>query len=54
MSFPAANRKVKFIDLGVIEYRQAWHYQDRLMQEILAQKITNRNSTSQPAQQTTN
>ncbi|GIV37165.1 MAG: octanoyltransferase [Cyclobacteriaceae bacterium] len=54
MSISAANRKVKFIDLGVIEYRQAWHYQDRLMQEILAQKVASRNSTAHTRPQTSN
>lgn len=39
-------RQVRFIDLGLTEYRQAWDYQNRLMEEILAIKTANRNNST--------
>jgi lipoyl(octanoyl) transferase len=34
---------VLFKDLGVIDYQEAWDYQERLFQELVARKIANRN-----------
>ncbi len=34
---------VKFIDLGLIDYKQAWDYQEKLFNEIVSAKIANRN-----------
>ncbi|MFP5471211.1 MAG: lipoyl(octanoyl) transferase LipB [Bacteroidia bacterium] len=37
------NKTVIFEDLGLIDYHQAWDYQTQLFDEIVAQKIANRN-----------
>lgn len=37
------NRKTKFIDLGLMEYKEAWDYQSGLFSKILAVKKENRN-----------
>ncbi len=39
-------QQVKFIDLGLIDYKQAWEYQEKLFDEIVAVKIANRNTVS--------
>jgi lipoyl(octanoyl) transferase len=36
------NRKVKFIDLGLIDYKEAWDYQEKLFREVIDKKLTNR------------
>jgi lipoyl(octanoyl) transferase len=36
------NRDVKFIDLGLVEYKQAWDFQTRLFEETIGIKNTNR------------
>jgi lipoyl(octanoyl) transferase len=36
------NKKVKFIDLGIKDYKEAWAFQETLFQEILDLKIKNR------------
>lgn len=36
------NKKVKFTDLGRMDYQQAWDYQEQLFAEIVATKINNR------------
>ena len=41
------NKKTKFIDLGLMDYKQAWDYQTTLFQSILDVKAANRTS-SQP------
>jgi lipoyl(octanoyl) transferase len=35
--------KVKFQDLGLIDYKEAWDYQEEIFQGIIAQKTQNRN-----------
>jgi len=40
---PIINRHTKFIDLGLIDYQQAWDYQTELFNQILAVKSENRN-----------
>ncbi len=35
-------QKVKFIDLGLIDYKQGWDYQEKLFAEVVATKINNR------------
>ena len=40
---PVLNKQVKFIDLGLIAYQEAWDYQTKLFQEILEIKAKNRN-----------
>lgn len=36
------NKKVKFINLGNIDYKEAWDYQTELFDEVVSKKITNR------------
>ncbi|UII35085.1 lipoyl(octanoyl) transferase LipB [Fulvivirga ulvae] len=36
------NKKVQFIDLGIIDYKEAWDYQTKLFDEIVGLKISNR------------
>ncbi len=36
------NKKTTFIHLGLIDYKEAWDYQTKLFEEILAVKATNR------------
>lgn len=38
------NLKVKFQDLGLIEYQKAWDYQEKLFQNVVAVKQKNRNT----------
>lgn len=40
------NKKTKFIDLGLMDYKQAWDYQTTLFQSILDIKTTNRTNNS--------
>lgn len=43
------NKKTKFVDLGLIDYKQAWDYQTNLFQSILDVKTENRiNNTHLP------
>jgi lipoyl(octanoyl) transferase len=37
------NKAVLFEDLGLIDYQQAWDYQTKLFDDIVAQKVANRN-----------
>ena len=36
------NKKTKFIDLGLIDYKEAWDYQESLFKEVVDLKISNR------------
>jgi lipoyl(octanoyl) transferase len=36
------NRRVKFIDLGLIDYRNGWDYQERHFKDVINKKILNR------------
>ena len=36
------NKEVKVIDLGVIDYQQAWDYQEKLFKEVIDVKLANR------------
>ena len=36
-------QQVKFIDLGLIDYKQGWDYQEKLFNEVVEIKINNRN-----------
>lgn len=47
------NKNTQFIDLGLIDYKQAWDYQTELFNKILAIKAENR-SLANNEQQTTN
>jgi lipoyl(octanoyl) transferase len=39
------NKKVKFRDLGKMDYQEAWDFQESVFAEIVAKKIRNRNLT---------
>ncbi len=36
-------QNVAFLDLGLIDYKEAWEYQELLFQELIARKLKNRN-----------
>ncbi len=36
------NKKVIFRDLGLIDYKEAWDYQEKLFNEIISEKLLNR------------
>jgi lipoyl(octanoyl) transferase len=36
------NREVEFRDLGLMDYQEAWDYQDKLFQEVIGVKLANR------------
>ncbi len=46
-------QRVKFIDLGLIDYKQAWDYQEKLFDSVVQTKISNRN-LSESKQKITN
>ncbi|MES2398180.1 MAG: lipoyl(octanoyl) transferase LipB [Bacteroidota bacterium] len=39
-------QQVKFIDLGLIDFKQAWDYQEKLFDEVVQIKISNRKISS--------
>jgi len=39
-------QQVKFIDLGLIDYKQAWDYQEKLFNQIVQTKIENRKTSN--------
>ncbi len=45
---------VKFIDLGLIDYKQAWDYQEKLFNESVQIKMNNRNLPNNEQQPTNN
>ena len=47
-------KTILFRDLGLIDYKQCWDYQEILFQEVIAQKLSNRNFTPEERQQTNN
>jgi lipoyl(octanoyl) transferase len=36
------NHQIKFIDLGLIDYKEAWDYQEKLFREVINKKLSNR------------
>ena len=46
---PPKNQSVQFEDLGTIDYKEAWDYQEQLFQGIVNQKMHNR-TLSEPEQ----
>jgi lipoyl(octanoyl) transferase len=36
------DKKVKFIDLGLVDYKEAWDYQEKLFREVINKKLANR------------
>jgi lipoyl(octanoyl) transferase len=51
---PLTMQTVKFIDLGLIDYKQAWDYQENLFTEVVNIKINNRNQPDNEQQSTNN
>jgi lipoyl(octanoyl) transferase len=47
-------QQVKYIDLGLIDYKQAWDYQESLFNDIVQKKIHNRTAASGDLLQTPN
>ena len=48
------NKRTQFIDLGLVDYQQAWEYQTQLFNQILEIKKENRDKPAQDQQPTTN
>jgi len=48
------NKKVEFIDLGLIDYKEAWDYQESLFQRIIDVKLKNRDLGPEKQVQTPN
>jgi lipoyl(octanoyl) transferase len=48
------NKKVEFRNLGLIDYKEAWDYQENLLQEIIALKSENRILTENEKKATPN
>ncbi len=56
MSAPATlkNTSTKVISLGLIDYQEAWDFQEKLFAETVAKKISNRDLPAEQQQQTSN
>lgn len=48
------NKKVTFEDLGLIDYQQAWNYQEEIFRRVVALKISNRKLPDSHRQPTPN
>ena len=48
-----ANKKVMFRDLGTVEYKKAWEYQEKLFDDIISRKLAN-NKAPEDTQETAN
>lgn len=48
------NKKVRFEELGLVDYQQAWDYQEKLLAENVALKAQNRNLSPEQQQHTIN
>jgi lipoyl(octanoyl) transferase len=48
------NKKTKYLDLGLIDYQQAWDYQTKLFQSIVDIKVQNRSLPTNQQQTTPN
>jgi lipoyl(octanoyl) transferase len=51
---PEQNKKVKFINLGLIDYKEAWDYQTNLFEKTLSIKSANRDLPSDQQKPTEN
>jgi lipoyl(octanoyl) transferase len=47
MTYEVPNRSIQLIDLGLIDFKEAWDYQEKLFAEIIANKLSNRNNLEQ-------
>ncbi|HTA81795.1 MAG TPA: lipoyl(octanoyl) transferase LipB [Bacteroidia bacterium] len=48
------NRKVIFKDIGLIDYKEAWDYQEKLFREVVDKKLANRSLTEEEKEFTGN
>ncbi|MEQ6120799.1 lipoyl(octanoyl) transferase LipB [Reichenbachiella sp. MALMAid0571] len=48
------NKKTKFIDLGLIDYKEGWDYQEKLFLEVVNLKIANRSLNPEDQKETPN
>src|ERR1700757_3176539 len=48
------NKRVVFEDVGLLDYKTCWDYQEKLQQEIVLQKTNNRNLSEAEQKQTGN
>jgi lipoyl(octanoyl) transferase len=48
------NKHVKVIDLGMIDYQEAWDYQEKLFKEVIDLKLANRDKPDQKQKPTPN
>lgn len=51
---PLKNKRVVFEDVGLLDYKTCWDYQEKLQQEIVLQKTNNRNLSEAEQKQTGN
>jgi lipoyl(octanoyl) transferase len=47
MTYENPNRNIKLIELGLIDFKEAWDYQEKIFAEIIAIKLNNRNNLEQ-------
>jgi lipoyl(octanoyl) transferase len=47
MTYENPNRNIQLIELGLIDFKEAWDYQEKLFAEIIAIKLNNRNNLEQ-------
>ncbi len=47
MTYDTPNRNIQLIELGLIDYKEAWDYQEKLFAEIISIKLNNRNNLEQ-------
>ena len=47
MTYETPNRNIQLIELGLIDYKEAWDYQEKLFAEIISIKLNNRNNSEQ-------
>lgn len=47
MTYKTPNRHIQLIELGLIDFKEAWDFQEKIFAEIIAIKLANRNSEEQ-------
>lgn len=47
MTYESPNRSIQLVDLGLIDFKEAWDYQEKIFAEIIAIKLNNRNNLEQ-------
>ena len=47
-------QQVKYLDLGLIDYKESWDFQEKIFNEVVQTKIANRNLTLNEQKQTNN